>query len=62
MIQAPEAVEKSHPIILKAIQKVSKPRKCQNIYNKAQIESPKYRHQTTFETLKYLNKPCFEHA
>ncbi len=31
----------------------------QNIYNKAQIESPKYLHQTTFETLKYLQQTIF---
>ncbi len=31
-------------------------KKGQNIYNKAQFESPKYLHQTTFETLKYWQK------
>jgi hypothetical protein len=34
----------------------------QNIFNKAQFESPKFPHQTTFETLKNYNKPCFECA
>jgi hypothetical protein len=34
-----------------------------NIYNKAQFESPKHLHQTTFETLLNIyNKPCFEAA
>jgi hypothetical protein len=27
---------------------------CQNIFIKAQFESPKYLHQNTFEPLKYL--------
>ncbi len=30
--------------------------KCQNIYNKAQIESQKYLHQNTFEPLNYLQQ------
>jgi hypothetical protein len=30
-----------------------------NIYNKAQFESPKHLHQTTFETLKYLQQTIF---
>jgi len=30
--------------------------KCHNVYIKAQIESPKHQHQTTFETLKYLQQ------
>jgi hypothetical protein len=29
-------------------------KKGQNIYNKAQFESPKHQHETFFETLKYL--------
>jgi hypothetical protein len=45
---------KKHPIFQKVGLTVSKPKKCQNIYNKAQSESPKHLHQTTFETLKYL--------
>ncbi len=34
-------------------QKVAKSKKGQNIYNKAQFESPKHLHQTIFKTLKY---------
>ncbi len=30
--------------------------------NKAQFESPKHLHQTTFKTLKCYNIPCFETA
>jgi len=37
-------------------QKVAKSKKGQNIYNKAQFESPKHLQQTTFETLKYLQQ------
>jgi hypothetical protein len=39
--------------------KVAKSRKGQNIYNKAQFGSPKHPHQTTFETLKYLQQTMF---
>jgi hypothetical protein len=41
---------------------VLKPKKCQNIYNKAQFESPKHLHQTTFEILKCLQQRCSETA
>jgi hypothetical protein len=34
-------------------------KKDQNIYNKAQFENPKHLHQTTFETLKYLQQTMF---
>jgi hypothetical protein len=34
-------------------------KKGQNIYNKAQFESPKHHHQTTFETLKFLQQTMF---
>ncbi len=30
------------------------------MYSKEQFESPKHLHETTFETLKYYNKQCFE--
>jgi hypothetical protein len=43
-------------------QKVAMSKKGQNIYNKAQFESPKHLHQTTFETLKYLQQTMFETA
>jgi len=36
-------------------------KKCQKIYNKAQFESPKHLHQTTFDTLEYLQQ-SFETA
>ncbi len=36
-----------------------KAKKGQNIYNKAQFESPKHLHQTSWET---YSKPCFETA
>jgi hypothetical protein len=39
--------------------KSSQVKKGQNIYNKAQFESPKHQHQTTFETLKYLQPTMF---
>jgi hypothetical protein len=45
--------------IKKIAQKVTKSEKGQNIYNKAQFESPKHLQQTTFKT---FNKPCFETA
>jgi hypothetical protein len=45
--------EKNHPIFQKVAQTVQKD---QNIYNKVQFESPKHVHQTTFETLKYLQQ------
>jgi hypothetical protein len=31
----------------------------QNVYIKVQLESPKYLHQITFETLKYLQQTMF---
>jgi hypothetical protein len=34
-------------------------KKLQNLYNKAQFESPKHLHKTTFETLKYLQQSMF---
>jgi hypothetical protein len=43
----------------KVAQKVSKLKKCQKICNKAQIESPNFQHQTTFEILKYLQQTMF---
>jgi hypothetical protein len=43
---------------LKKAKKVSY-QKSLNVSNKAEIESPKYIHQTTFETLKYLQQTMF---
>jgi hypothetical protein len=52
--------KKNCPSFQKVAQKVSKlKKKCQNILNEAQIESPDYLHQTTFETLKYLQQALF---
>ncbi len=50
----PEVLEKNCPIFQKVAKKVSKLKTCQNKCIKAEIESPKYLHQTTFETLKCL--------
>ncbi len=35
---------------------------CQIIYIKPKFEIPKHLHQTSFETLSYLQNPCFETA
>jgi len=40
-------------------QKAKKP-KSQNTYIKVSFESPKHKHQTTFETLNAYSKPCFD--
>jgi hypothetical protein len=55
-------LKKNCPIFQKVAQTVSKPKKAKNTQYKAQLEKPKHLHQTTFETLKYYNKPCFETA
>jgi hypothetical protein len=52
-------LEKNRPIFQKEAQNVSKSKRGQNGYNKAQFESPKHLHQTTFETLKYLQQTMF---
>jgi hypothetical protein len=46
--------------IRKKLPKKSLIKKGQNIHNKAQFESPKHLHQTTFETLKYPQQTMFE--
>ncbi len=51
--------EKNSPNFEKVAQKVSKSKEGQNIYNKAQFESPKHVHQATFETSKYLQQTMF---
>ncbi len=38
---------------------IQEKKKSHNIYNKGQFESPKYEHQITFETLKYLQQTVF---
>jgi hypothetical protein len=46
-------------IFQRIAQKATNSKKGQIIYNKAQFESPKHLHQTTFETLKYLQQTMF---
>ena len=58
--QGDQMIRKKICQIFKRIaQKVAKSKKGQNIYNKAQFESPKHLHQTTFKTLKYLQQTVF---
>jgi hypothetical protein len=52
-------LEKNCQIFQRIAQKSCQVKKGQNIYNKAQFESPKHLHQTTFETLKYLQQTMF---
>jgi hypothetical protein len=52
-------LEKKLPNFSKNSPKVTKSKKAQNIYNKAQFENPKHLHQTTFKTLKYLQQTMF---
>jgi hypothetical protein len=54
--QGDQKIRKIHQIFQKITQKVAKSKKNQNMYNKAQFESPKHVRQTTFETLKYLQQ------
>jgi hypothetical protein len=49
-------LEKKLPNFSKNSPKSHQVKKGQNIYNKAQFESQKHLHQTTFETLKYLQQ------
>ncbi len=52
----PEDLKQNAHFFQKVVQTVFKLKKCQNIYNKAQLERPKHLHQTTFEPLKYLQQ------
>jgi hypothetical protein len=54
-------LEKKSPNVSKNSPKSCQVKKGQNIYSKAQFESPKHLQQTTFETLKYL-QPTTNHA
>jgi hypothetical protein len=47
------------PILSKSSPNSLRAKKGQNIYIKAQFESPKHLHQTTFETLKCLQQTMF---
>jgi hypothetical protein len=49
----------NNPIFQKIAQQVSNSKKRQNICNKTEIESSKYLHRTTFETIKYLQQTMF---
>jgi hypothetical protein len=50
---------KNRPIFQKSSPNSLQAKKGQNIYNKAQFESPKDLHQTTFETLIYQQQIMF---
>jgi hypothetical protein len=56
-----DKIRKKSPNVSKNSPKSCQVKKGQNIYNKAQFESPKHLQQTTFETLKYL-QPTTNHA
>jgi hypothetical protein len=43
----------------KVAETVAKPKKCQNIFNKAKLESTKHLHQTNSKLLKYLQQTIF---
>ncbi len=57
--QGDQKVRKKSPNFSKSRPKSLQVNKGQNIYNKAQFESPKHLHQTTFETLKFLQQTMF---
>jgi hypothetical protein len=51
--------EENLPNISKSSPSGLQVKKGQNIYNRAQFENTKHLHQTTFETLKYLQQTMF---
>ncbi len=51
--------EKTNHFLKKVAQTVSKAKRGQSVYNKAQFESPEHLHQTTFGNLKYLQQTMF---
>jgi len=53
-------LEKNWPNFSKNSPKSHQVKKGQNIYNKAQFESPKPLQQTTFVTLKYLQQTMLQ--
>jgi hypothetical protein len=61
-------IRKNGQIFQKNSPKSCQVKKSQNVYNKAQFESPKHLQQTTFETLKVaqltknrpIGSPCFQ--
>jgi hypothetical protein len=54
--QGDQKIRKKIAKFFKKSPKSCQVKKGQNIYNKALFESPKHLHQTTFETLKYLQQ------
>jgi len=52
-------LEKNCPIFKKVAQKVSESKNAKISIKKAEIESPKYLHQTPLETSKYLHQTMF---
>ncbi len=46
-------------ILEKVAKTVAKTKKCQNIFNKAQFESPKHLHQDPSKPLKYTQQTIF---
>jgi len=56
--QGDQKMRKNLPNFSKIAQKVAKSKKGQNIYNKAQFESPKHLNQTFFETFKTMFWNC----
>ncbi len=57
--QCDHKIDKKLPNFWEKWPKQSLSQKRQNIYIKAQLESPKDLHQTTFETFKYLQQNIF---
>jgi len=49
-------IKKNCQIFQRIAQKVAKSKRGQNIYDKAKFERPKHLHQSTLETLKYLQQ------
>jgi hypothetical protein len=57
--QGDQKIRKKLPNFSKNSPKSDLVKKGQNIYNKAQFESPKHLHQATFKTLEYLQQTMF---
>jgi hypothetical protein len=57
--QVDQKIRKKLPNFSKNSHKMLPSQKGQNIYSKAQFESPKQLPQTTFKTLKYLQQTMF---
>ncbi len=57
--QGDQKITKKLPNLSKDSPKSHKVKKGQNIYIKAEFESPKHLHQTNLETFKYLQQTMF---